>query len=120
MDFFEVIWLYDRTTRPQKEKMQVCIDYAEGWFLRINTRDVIRPCVPISKSLNDFLDHDSHIDCSLHIVDEYEIEDVLRRDGIFGQVNLCYASDTLAALLRSIHINDRDKAQLRILFGPHV
>ena len=119
MEFFDVIWLYDRTTRPQKEKMQVCIDFAEGWFLRINTRDVIRPCVLIPQSLNRFLDRDSHIDCSLHIVDECEIEEVLLRDGVFGRVNLCHAADTLAALLGSIHINDRDKAQLRILFAPY-
>ena len=120
MNFFDVIWIYDRTTRPQKQKMQVCIDYGEGWFLRINTRDVIRPCVAISRSLNGFLDHDSHIDCSLHIIDEYEIEQALRTDGIYGTVNLCHAAEVLEALLRSIHINDRDKRQLKILFEPHI
>lgn len=117
MEFFDVIWLYDRTARPQKNKMQVCIDYEEGWFLRINTRDVIRPCVPISKALNDFLDHDSHIDCSLHIIDEYEIDDVLKRDGVYGKVNLCHAPEILAALVGSVHISERDKEHLRNLFA---
>jgi len=120
MNFFDVIWLYDRATRPQKEKMQVCIDYDEGWFLRINTRNVIRPCVPISKALNGFLDHDSHIDCSLHIIDEYEIEEVLRTDGVYGTVNLCHTRAVLDALTGSIHINERDKEQLRVLFAPHL
>jgi len=120
MNFFDVIWLYDRAIRPQKNKMQICIDYDEGWFLRINTRGVIRPCVPISKALNPFLDHDSHIDCSLYIVDEAEIEEVVRLDGVYGTVNLCHAEDTLNALIRSIHISTRDKEQLRVLFAPHI
>jgi|GEM_PF-1590969 len=120
MNFFDVIWLYDRTTNPQKEKMQICIDYDEGWFLRINTRGVIRPCVPIPKSLNEFLDHDSHIDCSLHIIDEFEIDEALRQDGVFGTVNLCHAADTLDALVKSVHISERDKVQLKKLFDPHI
>lgn len=100
--------------------MQVCIDYEEGWFLRINTRDVIRPCVPIPKNLNEFLDHDSHIDCSIHIIDEFEIDEALRRDGVFGRVNLCHARDVLTALVGSIHISERDKERLRVLFAPHI
>lgn len=120
MEFFEVIWLYDRSINPQKNKMQVCIDYEEGWFLRINTRDVIKPCVPISKSKNDFLDHDSHIDCSINLVDEFEIDEALRRDGIYGRVNLCHASEVMTALVNSRHINNRDKERIEVLFTPHI
>lgn len=100
--------------------MQVCVDFAEGWFLRINTRDVIKPCVPIPKQMNPFLDHDSHVDCSIHIVDEFEIDEVLRSDGVFGRVNLLHAPDILDALTRSIHINGRDKARLQVLFQPYL
>ena len=120
MNFFDVIWIYDRTTRPQKQKMQVCIDYNEGWFLRINTRDVIRPCVPISKKLNPFLQHDSHVDCSIHIIDEYEIDEAIRNDGIYGTLNIAHAPDILVAMLKSVHINERDKAQLKMLFAPYI
>lgn len=101
--------------------MQVCIDFVEGWFLRINTRDIIRPCVSIKQVDNQFLKHDSHIDCSLHIVDEYELEEaLLRGSGVIGRVDLSYAPTVLEALLAATFISPRDKQRLRSLFEPYI
>lgn len=119
MDFFDVIWLFDRSIRDQKWKMQVCLCEAEGWFLRINSKDIIRPCVAISKAENGFLDHDSFIDCSLCIIDEYEIQDALSKDGVIGCVTTSVAPDVLACLLAATYIRDADKALLRDLFAPY-
>ena len=119
MNFFEVIWLYDRSINPQKWKMQICIDFPEGWFLRINTRDVIRPCVAISKAHNSFLDHDSHIDCSINMVDEYEINEALRRDGIIGAIDRSYAPLLLDKMTKAVFISQRDKERLAVLFAPY-
>lgn len=118
MDFFDVIWVYDRSINPQKWKMQVCLLEAEGWFLRINTRDVIRPCVAISQAKNTFLATDSFIDCSLCIIDEYEVNEALKRDGIIGKVDASAAPEVLKCLLSATYIRDSDKHVLRGLFAP--
>lgn len=120
MEFFEVIWLFDRAINPQKWKMQICIDFDEGWFLRINTRGVIRPCVPIAKAANEFLDHDSHIDCSINMIDEFEVEDAMAREGVIGRVDLDCASEVLDALCKAPFISERDKDRLRVLFASHI
>lgn len=118
MQFFDVIWIFDRSIRDQKWKMQVCIYEAEGWFLRINSRDIIRPCVPILKAENPFLDHDSFIDCSLCMIDEYEVHDALQKAGVIGRVTTRVAPDVLTCLLAARYINEADKAVLRGLFAP--
>ena len=67
--------------------MKVCLWYEEGWFLRINSEDYYKPCVHIKKSENSFLSHDSHVECSLLIIDEYEIEETLTRGhGVIGRI----------------------------------
>ncbi len=120
LDFLDVIWLFDRSTDPQKWKMQVCIDYDEGWFLRINSRDLIRPCVAIAKDRNPFLDHDSFIDCSLQMIDEFEIELAIERAGILGKVDIAYAPAILEELLDAVFLNDRTKQVLRAIFARHL
>lgn len=74
----DVIWTFDRTTRPPKAKMMVCLSFDDGWFLRINSSGKFRPAVPIDKTRNPWLDHDSHIECTLLELDEYEIQDSLK------------------------------------------
>lgn len=120
LNFFDVIWLYDRSINPQKWKMQACIDFDAGWFLRINTRDRIRPCVPISKAENEFLEHDSHVDCSINEIDEYEIEDAVRREGVIGTMSYSHASDILNALQGARYISQRDKDALNVIFDPYL
>lgn len=100
--------------------MQVCLDFERGWFLRINTRDRVRPCVAIAQANNSFLEHDSHIDGSLNEIDEFEIEQALLRDGVVGTVDLACASAVLTMLLEAKYINARDKVVLREIFAPFV
>lgn len=76
----QVLWVFDRTTEPQKFKMMVCISAADGWFLRINSSGKFRPAVPIDVGRNPWLHHDSHVECNLLMLDEFEIEDSLRND----------------------------------------
>ncbi len=97
--------------------MQVCVSYEHGLFLRINTRDVIRPCVAISAADNPFLDHDSHIDCSISEIDEFEIEESLGRDGIIGYVDVKCADEVLSKLVTRPYINEADKEILRKSFA---
>jgi len=99
--------------------MQVCIDYEKGWFLRINTKNIIRPCVKISKHDNAFLDHDSHIDCSLNEIDEYEIETAFEREGVIGKVEIGYAPTILDELLKTSFIRQDDKEHLKLVFAPY-
>lgn len=100
--------------------MQVCLDYSEGLFLRINSKDHIRPCVAIPKEKNPFLDHDSHIDCSLQMIDEYEIDCAIQKGGIYGQVNLCHAPELLEELLKTTFISKKDKDYLKGIFRPYL
>lgn len=100
--------------------MQACLNYETGWFLRINTRDNIRPCVAIAKADNDFLDHDSHVDCSINEIDEYEIEDALIREGVIGTLSYAYAPAILEVLQAARFINQKDKAELKGIFDPYL
>ena len=100
--------------------MQICLDYEEGWFLRINTRDKIRPCVPISVRENSFLEHDSHVDCSINVIDEFELDEALKRDGVIGRLSLDSAPAILAALLATSYISTRDKDRLSLIFSKNL
>ena len=73
----DVIWVFDRTTNPPKSKMMVCLSFDDGWFLRINTNK-FRPAVAVDKTRNPWLDHDSHVECNLLILDEFLVEESLR------------------------------------------
>lgn len=113
-----MVWVFDRSLDPQKSKMQVCVDYAEGWFMRINTRDRIRPCVPLPLVKNPFLKHDSHVECSINMIDEFEVEDALRMGGVIGRVSLEHAPEILAMMLQARFIPQRDKDRLALIFQP--
>ena len=117
LQFFDVILVFDRLTRPQKLKYQVCLSYERGWFLRINSGDRYKPSVAISKADNTFLDHNSFIECGLLEIDEYEIDDALRARGIIGRVNLASKPDILAHLLSATYISPADKNALTSIFA---
>ena len=99
--------------------MKVCLWYEEGWFLRINTSDAFRPCVAIEKSYNPFLKHDSHVECALLIVDEYEIEQTLLERGVVGRLSLRHKDDILERLLGATYINEKNKAELKRIFSEN-
>lgn len=98
--------------------MQVCLNEPEGWFLRINSRDVIRPCVALSRAEHPFLDHDSFIDCSLCVIDEYEIDESISRAGVIGTVKTEIAPQVLHCLLSATYIRQADKVILAGIFAP--
>lgn len=100
--------------------MQVCIDYENGLFLRINSKDKIRPCVSILRTDNPFLEHDSHVECSLNEIDEFEIEESLLRDGVIGTLDHGTAPQILEKILASPYTSPRDKEQVRTIFAPYV
>ena len=97
--------------------MHVCLDYAQGWFMRTNTRNWHKPCVPISRQDNPFLDHDSHIQCVILELDEFEIDEAVRTQGICGTVCEAARDPVLGHLLSDRTITERDKAELREIFG---
>lgn len=75
-----------------------------------------RPSTPISKDLNPFLDHDSHVEAGILEVDEFEAEEAARR-GICGRLNPCHKPAILDAHLGMPIINERDKAVLRMILA---
>lgn len=114
----EVIWVFDRLTEPQKWKMMVCLSWDHGWFLRINTSAKFRPCVPISQALNPWLGHDSHVECNLLILDEYEVEESLKKPGNpVGRVDQSHRSVILQHLLAAPYHRSSDKLRFQQLLG---
>jgi hypothetical protein len=117
VQLFDVTWIFDRLTDPQKHKMMVCLTFERGWFLRINTRNNFRPCVPITRHAHPFLKHDSHVECSLLEIDEFEIEEALTQSGIIGRVDLAAKADICMHLLKAPYISTADKRELARLLG---
>lgn len=117
LQFFDVILVFDRLTRPQKLKYQVCLSYERGWFLRINSKNRFKPCVAISKADNTFLGHDSYIECGLLEIDEYEIDEALRTKGIVGRVSIACKAEVLTHLLSATYISPADKKVLASIFA---
>ena len=97
--------------------MQVCLSYQEGWFLRINTRDVPRPCVAISQTDNEWLDHDSHVECALLVFDEFEIEEAIRAGGPIGTLTEAVKPEILRKLVGQPYLREADKQVLRRLLA---
>ena len=116
VSFFEVIWLFDRTTNPPKPKMMVCLSYDDGFFLRINTSDKFRPCVAISNAENTWLDHDSYIECALLEIDEFELDESVMRNGIIGTVAFSCLDQVKDKLLSAKYLRPDDKRTLEAIF----
>jgi len=92
--------------------MYVCLDFDEGWFLRINSKDHFKPCVPITKKQHPWLDHDSYVECTFLMLDEYEVEESIRSEGVVGQVSHDLKSVVLGHLSAAPYIRDDDKRRL--------
>jgi hypothetical protein len=110
---FEVIWVFDRLTKPQKLKMMVCLSWDDGWLLRINTKDKFRPCVAIGKTLNPWLEHDSFVECSLMEWDEFELSESLKNPrNPVGMLHDGHRHQVLQHLLQAPYIRTSDKVRL--------
>ncbi|MBW7921249.1 MAG: hypothetical protein H3C51_04030 [Rubellimicrobium sp.] len=114
---FDVVWVFDLTTAPQKRKMFVCLSFDDGWYLRINTKPVPKPSVPVTKARNPFLDHDSHVECALLEVDDYEIAEAIRRGGVVGRLSLWHRQAIAEGIRRAPYIRQRDKDRIAALLG---
>jgi hypothetical protein len=58
----DVVRIWDRHTRPNKEKLHICVCDRRQLFLRINSRPVFRPFHPLLSANNPFLHHDSFVE----------------------------------------------------------
>ncbi|MFN3970341.1 MAG: hypothetical protein ACK4L4_03075 [Gemmobacter sp.] len=115
---FDVIWLFDRTTDPPKWRMNACVSWEDGWFLRINTRNSFRPCVAIDKACNPWLDHDSFVECNLLEWDEFEMEEAMRspRNPV-GALHSDFREPVLRELIGLRQVRLADKERLGVLMG---
>ena len=58
----DVLIIFDRLTRPPKQKLHLCICEASSFFLRINSGPRWKPNLPLRAAENDFLHHDSYLE----------------------------------------------------------
>jgi hypothetical protein len=58
----DVLRIWDRSTKPPKPKIHICVSPDRQFFLRINSDRVFEPVHPISRSANPFLHHDSYVE----------------------------------------------------------
>ena len=115
---FDVIVVLDVTARNPKPRMMVCISPDEGEFLRINSRDKFRPCVPIHRLPDHrFLDHDSFIEVNILVLDEFVVEQCLGRSGVIGRVHDGMKDPILECIDGLTYISAADKARIRRDFG---
>lgn len=110
MRLLEIIVIWDDLITPPHPKMVACINPAEGWFFRINSRDKLRPCVAMARSPHHaFLDHDSFLHCDILELDDYIIDESLRRKCVVGRVHQSLADEIIRKVRLSMHISVADQ-----------
>jgi hypothetical protein len=115
----EVTWIHDALITPPGPKMVVCVEPDQGFFFRINTDDNYKPCVRIERLPDHrWLDHDSHIECSVLDLDEYLIDEAVRTSGIIGVVSADVARPILATIQQARYISDADKLLIIAALEP--
>ncbi len=71
----DVIWIHDDCIRPPGPKMVVCIDPEKGLFFRINTDPKWQTPVRLLRSDNEWLAHDSYLECGEPLeIDDYIVQ----------------------------------------------
>lgn len=113
MDPFDVTIIFDQTIRPPGPKMIVAIRPDLGWFYRINTKPW-KPAVPLIRMpLHPWLDHDSFLECGDPLeLDDFTIEESLRRHGVVGRVDPSLAEPVRATVLTLRTMSQSDKAEI--------
>lgn len=113
MNLLEVTWVPDETIRPPGPKMVVCIDADMGWFFRINTRDGWRPNVPLAKTPDhEWLLHDSFMECNILELDDYVVEEAIRRSGVIGVVHPSLCPAIRDAIRQNRGMSNTDKMRI--------
>jgi len=97
--------------------MVVSIHPEEGWFYRINTKNVWRPAVPIKCGPeHPFLDHDSHIECGDPLMlDDYLVEQAIKKLGVIGTVSKALCEPMIEALNEARYLSEDDKTAIRTI-----
>jgi hypothetical protein len=115
----DVIWYPDETIRPPGPKMGVCIEPTLGLFLRINTHPRWQtPIKLIKEPHHGFLDHDSYLECGDPLeLDDYVVEECLRRRGVIGTVHPSVVTEIYAAVRAAKTISAADKELIRVSLG---
>jgi hypothetical protein len=111
INILDVILIYDELIEPPHPKMVVCVNQNDGWFFRINTRNIWRPCVPLLREPNHkFLDHNSFLHCAILELDDYIIDEAIRVKGIIGSVHRNLIPDIERKIIQSADIRSEDRS----------
>jgi hypothetical protein len=116
----DVIWIDDETIAPPAPKMVACIHPENGWFYRINSRSHWKPAVWLPHATQAaFLSHDSFLECGDPLeLDDYVVEESIRRRGIIGCVAAIHSAEIIAALIAARYLKQRDKDEIRLILAP--
>jgi hypothetical protein len=110
MRLLDVIWIMDELIDPPHPKMVACVNPLDGWFFRINSRDKLRPCVPVVRiPHHTFLHHDSFLHCDILELDDYIIDESVRRRGVIGRIHSTLVDEIIVKLRLAIHISRTDQ-----------
>lgn len=73
----DVLYLYNTQIKPEHSKYSACVHIKPNYFLLINTENrKMYECLPILRSDNKYLQHDSYIGCSnYYVYDDDKIKD---------------------------------------------
>lgn len=106
---FEVIWIHDDCIRPPGPKMVVCVEPELGYFFRINTEPKWQNPVLIKRNDNDWLEHDSYLECGQPLVlDDYIVDLSLKGRGVIGRLNFSLVNVILTAMSKDDRVTEED------------
>lgn len=110
----QVIVIHDETLRDPKPKMVACVHPDEGWFYRINSRPFLRPYVALRRDPDHlWLEHDSFLHCEILMLDDYVVEESLKRHGgIIGEISPVLKREICGETLRARFISAEDGAAI--------
>lgn len=118
LNALDVIWIYDGFIRPPGPKMVVCVDPKLGLFFRINTDPKWQTPVKLEQAAHKFLEWDSYLECGEPLdLDDYIIDESLRKRGVIGQVIPQLAKEIYAAVASAKTISPADKELIRKALG---
>lgn len=99
MNPLEVTWIADSEIEPPGPKMVVCVEPRLGFYFRVNSHDNWEPCIPIIREPDHtFLKWDSFIECTILELDDYIINQALKKKGIIGRISRTLCAPLIAAL----------------------
>lgn len=95
-------------------KMLACCCAELGLFYAINSRNLLRPFVPLAKSpLHEFLKHDSFLHCGDPLeIDDYIVEQSLDFRGVIGRLDGSLVPEIKRFLANALYLSVPDKEQI--------